>query len=64
MGERPCGADATVFPFMAHALCPLFETAILTCAVQRPNLVAYRDRLMAQYFPAFADTAASPAHGV
>lgn len=54
MGEAPCGADATVFPFMAHALCPLFETAILTCTEQRPNLVAYRDRLMAQYFPEFA----------
>ncbi len=54
MGEAPSGADATVFPFMAHALCPLFETAILTCAEQRPNLVAYRDRLMARYFPDFA----------
>jgi glutathione S-transferase len=54
MGDRPCGADATVFPFMAHALCPLFDTAIRTCAEQRPNLVAYRDRLMKQYFPDFA----------
>jgi glutathione S-transferase len=54
MGDRPYGADATVFPFMAHALCPLFETAIRTRAEQKPNLVAYTDRLMAQYFPAFA----------
>jgi len=54
MGEAPSGADATVFPFMAHALCPLFDTAILTSTEQRPNLVAYRDRLMAQYFPEFA----------
>jgi hypothetical protein len=38
------------YPFMAHALCPLFETAIRTRAEQRPNLVAYRDRLMKQYF--------------
>lgn len=51
MGEVPCGADATVFPFMAHALCPLFETAILTCAELQPNLVAYRDRMMEQYYP-------------
>ncbi len=50
MGEVPCGADATVFPFMAHALCPLFETAIRMRAEHRPNLVAYRDRLMKQYF--------------
>jgi glutathione S-transferase len=54
MGDRPYGADATVFPFMAHALCPLFKTAIRTRAEQKPNLVAYTDRLMAQYFPAFA----------
>jgi glutathione S-transferase len=54
MGDAPSSADATVFPFMAHALCPLFETAILTCAERRPNLVAYNDRMMAQYFPDFA----------
>ncbi len=54
MGDRPCGADAAVFPMIAHALCPLFDTAILTCTRRRPNLVAYNDRLMAQYFPEFA----------
>jgi len=54
MGEAPSGVDATVFPFMAHALCPLFETAIRTCTGRRSNLVAYRNRLMAQYFPDFA----------
>jgi glutathione S-transferase len=54
MGDRPCGADAAIFPMMAHALCPLFDTAIRTCTEQRPNLVAYRDRLMSQYFPDFA----------
>jgi glutathione S-transferase len=59
MGDRPCGADATVFSFMAHALCPLFETAILTCAEQRPNLVAYRDRLMKRYFPELERPAAA-----
>jgi glutathione S-transferase len=61
MGEAPCGADATVFPFMAHALCPLFATAIRTRAEQRANLVAYRDRMMQQYFPDFgkAKTAAA-----
>jgi glutathione S-transferase len=54
MGEAPSGADATVFPFVVHALCPLFETGILTCTELQPNLVAYRDRLMQQYFPARA----------
>jgi glutathione S-transferase len=60
MGERPCGADAAVFPLIAHALCPHFETVIRTCAAQRPNLVAYNDRLMAQYFPDFASEKAPP----
>jgi glutathione S-transferase len=54
MGAAPCGADAAVFPFMAHALCPLFATAIRTRTELRANLVAYRDRLMRQYFPDFA----------
>jgi len=54
MGESPCGADAAVLPLIAHALCPLFDTAIRARAEQKPNLVAYRDRLMAQYFPTFA----------
>jgi glutathione S-transferase len=59
MGKAPCGADATIFPFMAHALCPLFDTAIRTRAEQRPNLVAYRDRLMNQYFPDIAGAKAA-----
>jgi len=59
MRDRPCGADATIFPMMAHALCPHFETAIRTCAERHPNLVAYNDRLMKQYFPDFAGAAAA-----
>ena len=51
MGDRPCGADAAVFPFIAHALCPHFVTAIRTLAEQKSNLIAYRDRLMARYYP-------------
>jgi len=61
MGDRPCGADATIFPMMAHALCPHFETGIRTRAEQHPNLVAYTDRLMTQYFPQFASAAAASA---
>ena len=61
MGDRPCGADAAIFPMMAHALCPHFDTAIRTRAEQHPNLVAYNDRLMAQYFPEFAAKTAVPA---
>jgi glutathione S-transferase len=56
MGKAPCGADASLFPFVAHMLCPLFETAIRTRAEQRSNLAAYRDRLMGQYFPGSAQS--------
>jgi glutathione S-transferase len=50
-GEHPCGADATLFAFVASALTPVFETSIRTSAEGHANLVAYRDRLMARYFP-------------
>lgn len=55
MGDKPCGADASVFSMIAHGLCPHFENGLRTHAEQRAHLVAYRDRLMAQYFPDFAD---------
>jgi glutathione S-transferase len=54
MGDEPCGADAAVFPMVAHGLCPFFENGLRTYAEGKPNLVAYSNRLMAQYFPAFA----------
>jgi glutathione S-transferase len=54
MGNDPGSADATVFPFVAHALCPLFTTAILAGTRRHANLVSYRDRLMQQYFPDFS----------
>lgn len=57
MGERPCGADATVFAFAAGLLCRHFEAPSRAAAEKHGNLVAYRDRLMAQYFPEFARTA-------
>lgn len=52
MGDKPCWADATVYAFVAGALTPAFETPIRTAAEGMANLVAYRDRLTAQYFPA------------
>ncbi|MGO4611244.1 glutathione S-transferase C-terminal domain-containing protein, partial [Variovorax sp. 2RAF20] len=49
-----CGADATVFAFMAGALCPLFETPIRTAAESHPNLVAYVARMRERYYPDLA----------
>jgi glutathione S-transferase len=54
MGDRPCGADATVFAFITGLLCPLFTTPLFDLAVSRQNLVDYRDRMMGQYFPDLA----------
>ena len=51
MGAEPCGADATVWSFVAGALCPHFESPIRRSAENHPNLVAYRDRGFARWFP-------------
>lgn len=53
MGEEPCGADATVFSFVAGMLCPLFDGPIYRATLARGNLVAYRDRGMARWYPDF-----------
>jgi glutathione S-transferase len=50
MGEKPCGADATVFAFVASLLAPVFETPIRTAAERHPNLAAYKDRITRLYF--------------
>lgn len=53
-GDKPCGADATVFAFVAGALCSVADTPVRDAALAKPNLVAYRDRMMKTYFPQFA----------
>ncbi len=54
-GDKPCGADATFFAFIAGALAPLWESPLRDATQQKPNLVAYRDRIMETYFPDFAE---------
>ena len=51
MGDKPCGADATVFSTVAQLLCDVFDTPLLGATQKHDNLIAYRDRLMKQYFP-------------
>lgn len=51
MGESPCGADATVYSFVAGALCPIFESSARVKAEAHPNLCAYAKRLTHQFFP-------------
>jgi glutathione S-transferase len=53
MGDEPTGIDATVFGFVASALCPVFKTRSRTAAESHANLVAYNQRMMARYYPDF-----------
>lgn len=53
-GEAPSGADATAFAFVAEVLVRENETPIRAATLAKANLVAYRDRLLAAYFPKFA----------
>ena len=54
MGETPCGADATAFGFTAATLTPFFTGPLRRHAEGHANLIAYRDRMMAEFFPSFA----------
>lgn len=54
MGDRPCGADATVFAVLAFILTPYFESELRRQAEQFDTLTAYVDRMMAEFYPEFA----------
>jgi glutathione S-transferase len=54
MGAQRCGADATVFAFVAGVLCPHFDSPLRTHAQQHGNLVAYSNRLMRELYPELA----------
>lgn len=53
MGQRVCGADAAIFPFVAGFLSRTFNTPTRSAVERRANLVAYGDRMMGQYYPEF-----------
>lgn len=53
MGAEPCSADASVFATITGLLCPLFETPLLAATQRHANLVAYRDRGLARWYPGF-----------
>ena len=54
MGGKPTGVDATVHAFIASCLCPLFHGPLLDATRAHPNLIAYHDRLMQEWFPKYA----------
>lgn len=53
MGDKPCGADATTFAFLVGLLCPHFDGPTRDVGLQHANIVAYRDRGLALWFPEF-----------
>jgi Glutathione S-transferase, C-terminal domain len=61
MGSEPSGIDATLFAFIAGALCPLFNTPLRTAAERYANLRRYVGRMTARYFPEFGEIAGCPA---
>ena len=57
MGPEPCGADASVWSSVAGVLCPHFDSPMRDHAATKANLVAYRARGMARWFPQLATAA-------
>lgn len=51
MGDAPCAADAAVFAMLALLMDPATASPTRNAALTKPNLVAYRDRMMGRYFP-------------
>jgi glutathione S-transferase len=50
MGDQVCGADATAFAFIAGGLPELFESPLQKRLATTTNLVAYRDRMMVEFY--------------
>ncbi len=51
MGDCPCGLDAAAFGALAGLMTPFFDSPLRDRALEFANLVAYADRMMAQYYP-------------
>jgi glutathione S-transferase len=49
MGQEPVGVDATMFPFLAGTLCPVFDTPIRTAAERHDNLKRYVARMAERF---------------
>ncbi len=57
MGDKPCGADATIYSFMAGGACPVFQSDIRNAIETHRNLLDYIERMNKQYFPELAKAA-------
>lgn len=50
-GDRISGTDASAFGHLASIMTPFFDSPVRAEAMKHDNLIAYRDRLMRQFFP-------------
>ncbi|MBN4666179.1 glutathione S-transferase C-terminal domain-containing protein [Pandoraea nosoerga] len=57
-GDKPCGADATAFGFIASAVSPHFEMTLRHETEKHANLSAYVQRMRAEFFPDGSDGSA------
>ena len=57
MGDRPAGVDATMFAFVASALCPLFDSELQRQAARHDNLNRYIGRIAARFYPDWTEVA-------
>jgi glutathione S-transferase len=57
-GETMGASDASIFGALAAAGTPHFDTPVRDALMRHPNLVAYRDRMMARFYPDFAQSEA------
>jgi glutathione S-transferase len=57
MGSQPAGVDATIFAFVAGALCPHFDTPLRTAAERHENLRRYVGRMTGRYYPELGEIA-------
>lgn len=53
-GDVPCGADATIHAWVAGFMTDFFRTPTQAAIKEHANLVAYRDRGLAEWFPEIA----------
>jgi glutathione S-transferase len=49
LGAEPVGVDATIFAFVAGALCPLFESSLRSAAERHDNLRRYVGRMTKRF---------------
>jgi glutathione S-transferase len=57
LGAEPSGIDATMFAFLAGALCPRFNSPVRDAAEKRDNLRRYVGRMTARYYPDYQEIA-------